>query len=132
MSNKGVSAVIATIIILLIVLALAGTAYVYFSGILEGKTGMTISIQDASCNGTALTVVLANDGTRAVTDQNLQIVVNNMDVTTDFVTASGSSTYTISPQTSEILVDDAGYSVGNEYTLIVTSPSNTVRQVVRC
>ncbi len=50
---KGVSTVIATILMLMITIALAGMAYVYISGVLTGTTGKTIKLLDVTCDLTA-------------------------------------------------------------------------------
>jgi len=46
---KGVSAVIATILMLMIVIALAGMAYMYLIGVFTTRTARTIDITDAGC-----------------------------------------------------------------------------------
>jgi flagellin-like protein len=46
---KGVSAVIATILMLMIVIALAGMAYMYLIGMFTSRTAKTIDITDAGC-----------------------------------------------------------------------------------
>jgi len=63
---KGVSAIIATILMLVITIGLAGTAYVYISGMLTGKTAKTISLLDASCTGSNIVIVISNDGTQNI------------------------------------------------------------------
>lgn len=64
---KGVSAIIATILMLIITIGLAGTAYVYISGVMTTRTAVTLSISDASCTGIAvgdtMSIVTMNDGT---------------------------------------------------------------------
>ncbi|MHA1744117.1 MAG: archaellin/type IV pilin N-terminal domain-containing protein [Candidatus Heimdallarchaeota archaeon] len=66
---KGVSAIIATILMLVITIALAGLAYSYMSGILTSRTAVVLSI-DASatqCSGDTITVFVKNDGTSNAT-----------------------------------------------------------------
>ena len=62
---KGVSAVIATILMLMITIAMAGLAYMYISGIFTSKTGIVIEIDETatSCSGTAITLYVRNTGT---------------------------------------------------------------------
>jgi flagellin-like protein len=63
---KGISAVIATILMLMITIALAGTAYLYITGVFTSRTGVVLSVEQAtSCavsNGN-ITVWIRNDGT---------------------------------------------------------------------
>jgi flagellin-like protein len=69
MNTKGVSAVIATILMLLITIALAGTAYLYITGIFTAKTGVVLSIDGTQsiCTVSAINVVVKNDGTSVAT-----------------------------------------------------------------
>lgn len=70
MNTKGVSAVIATILMLMITIALAGTAYLYITGIFTAKSGVVLSIDtqtacaaSVGATGGNITVVVRNDGT---------------------------------------------------------------------
>jgi len=49
---KGVSTVIATILMLMITIALAGVAYLYISGIMTGTASQQIKILDVTCTQT--------------------------------------------------------------------------------
>ena len=60
---KGVSTVIATILMLMITIALAGMAYTYISGIFSSRTSVVLTIDNTLCNSTAVTVYVRNDGT---------------------------------------------------------------------
>ena len=63
---KGISAVIATILMLVITIALAGTAYFYISGIFTTQT-QGIEVADAFCNSNnQTTFVIRNLGTNPV------------------------------------------------------------------
>jgi flagellin-like protein len=60
---KGVSAVIATILMLMITIALAGTAYMYISGVFTRQTSVVLAISDSECNTTYIKAFVRNDGT---------------------------------------------------------------------
>ena len=60
--RKGISAVIATILMLVIVIAVSGTAYLYISGVLTGRVAETFSVLD-TFNDSA---VIRNDGTAPI------------------------------------------------------------------
>lgn len=81
---KGVSAIIATILMLIITIGLAGTAYMYISGVLTTRTAVTLSVSDAVCSGTAagdtIDVVTVNDGTNTATAGTITITVNGVDL----------------------------------------------------
>lgn len=62
---KGVSAVIATILMLVITIALAGLAYSYMSGILTQQMSVVLKIDGGAtqCSGNTIAVYVKNDGT---------------------------------------------------------------------
>jgi flagellin-like protein len=70
---KGVSAVIATILMLMITIALAGTAYMYISGVFTARTGVVLSISDSLCNTTYIKAFVRNDGTATSGAVNLYV-----------------------------------------------------------
>jgi flagellin-like protein len=72
---KGVSAVIATILMLMITIAMAGVAYMYISGIFTSKTGTIVEIDESatSCAGTSITVYVRNTGTIAFDKSKISI-----------------------------------------------------------
>lgn len=131
MSNKGVSAIIATILLLMITIALAGTAYVYMSGMIGGRTSKTISLLDASCTSNKLNIVLSNDGTSQITiSSDLKFFVNNIESTF----ATSPSATTISPHVTQVFINSTALDTypSGTYTVLVVSPSNAIRQVIYC
>ena len=126
MMNKGISAIIAVVLLLLIAIALAGSVYLYSSGIIGGKTAKTISVSDMYCNVTGyITVVLSNDGTASIADSDLTVLVDNGDRSANY------DFETISPHDVAIVVSTVTESSG-EHTVLITSPSNAIRQVIYC
>lgn len=63
MGNRGISTVIASILMLMIVVGLGGTAYLFISGTFTGKTATTFEVID-EVNGT---VTIRNSGTETIT-----------------------------------------------------------------
>jgi flagellin-like protein len=63
MQMKGISTVVATLLMLIITIALAGLAYSYISGIFTARTAVILTIADATCNATYVTAWVRNDGT---------------------------------------------------------------------
>lgn len=61
--SYGISSIIATILILMIVIALAGSAYFFIGGIFIRRTAQSFSIIDAYEN----TIIIKNDGTANIT-----------------------------------------------------------------
>ena len=82
--RKGISAIIATIILLMITIALSGTAYLYISYMMGSRMTTTIELVDAFCKtGTTynnITVIVRNAGTDTI-DTGLTIVVNGVTAT---------------------------------------------------
>lgn len=122
MKQKGISAIIATILLLLITIALAASVYVYMSGMIGSRISKTISVLDASCSETDITLVISNDGTNEIKDGEVKIFVNNVQVT-------GSPVGAILPH--ETNVTTVTGSPGSN-SVLVLSPSNPVRQTVFC
>jgi flagellin-like protein len=128
---KGISAIIATILLLLITIALAGTAYVFTSGMLSGKTEKSITILSGECsgNGTAgtanITLVVSNDGTEPIQDSELTVVVDNNVVSNNFDFG------TAAPHSTVVATGTSGYTSG-VHNVIVTSPSNHGEIQVYC
>src|SRR2546428_12165642 len=56
--EKGVSTVIATLLMLIITIALAGTTYAYISGVFTSKTNSGFSVSDVYSNS----ITIRNDG----------------------------------------------------------------------
>jgi len=81
---KGVSAVIATILMLMITIALAGTAYLYITGIFGAKTAVVLSIdgQSTTCNVTYINAVVKNDGTGVASNVLIDLTTPGGAVTT--------------------------------------------------
>jgi len=74
---KGISGIIATILLVLIAISLVGVAYVFFSGMIGGRTSKPISIAASDGN----TVVISNDGTEAISSGEIKIFVNGQEAT---------------------------------------------------
>ena len=63
--KKGISTVIATLLMLVITITLAGFAYTYISGVLTSRTAVSLDILEASCVGDPISVTVRNEGTSA-------------------------------------------------------------------
>ena len=63
---KGVSAVIATVLMLVITIALAGTAYLYFTTTLSGTTQGITAIDNYCDGGGNVTITVKNIGTNPI------------------------------------------------------------------
>ncbi len=92
---KGVSAVIATILMLLITIALAGMAYMYISGLVGPRT-RSLALVDAWCSSGEVSALIRNDGASSVTTDEQTFVSVDESCTEPskaLITASNTTTY---------------------------------------
>lgn len=102
---KGISAIIATILMLLITVALAGTAYLFISGTFSRFTSAVLSIdgQLTTCQSQGpINVYVKNDGSSTVSNVVVDITypngVTNSSACTIFSIYAGSSNSTVCPR----------------------------------
>jgi len=73
--RKGISTIIATIILVVITIGLVSTAYLYFSGLIGGMTEGAISLIDAYCVGNDhIIAIVKNEGTADISS--LSCIIN--------------------------------------------------------
>ena len=120
---KGISTIIATILMLIITIALAGTAYMFMSGMLMSRISKTISILGASCNATnGITLVISNDGTDTIKEGELKILNGTINI-------ANFNAISIEPRNSNITSFQGG---PGSNPVRVVSPSNSVEFPVWC
>lgn len=100
--KRGIVSVISTIILLLITIALVGSAYTFLSGYSGGLTAQAIQVRDVFGN----TVVVSNIGTEPVSSDEIALTINGDQGT--FTT-----TQIIQPGQSASLTIASGLSVSN-------------------
>ena len=88
---KGISTIIATILMVVITIGLVSVAYLYLSGLITGATAQNIALLDAYCDATPnnIYVLLKNDGTTSITFDKVAFFVNG---TTTGINVSASCT----------------------------------------
>jgi len=145
---KGVSDIIAEILMLVITIGIVGTAYMYISGMMTSKTAFTISVIDYSCIGTGATrninLVISNDGTTDILNGDVKIYVDNQDRTSDFgayaggVWAAGANcdidSHTIKPILTNPTAAPAWLSAApaGQHSVLVVTASNAQKVSVIC
>lgn len=72
--KKGISTIVASILMLMITIALAGVAYLYISGVFTGRTSAAFEIVSADSS----TISIRNIGTENITQ--LNVFVDNQEV----------------------------------------------------
>ena len=135
---KGISPVIAVVLLVVIVVGLASFAYVYLSSLVVGRTSKVVSLSYAFCKNNNMTLVLKNDGTSEITvtsgSGDLKIFVDGNDDTPYFNdTETNTNTYSISPGHMITLksVKPGSYPSGSHELVLVTR-SNSVTQPIIC
>ena len=128
---KGISAIIATILLLLITIALAGTAYMYVSGMLTGRIQKTITILSATCSqdGKTLTVVLSNDGTADITSDDLDWIVDAGGTPEVSTFSCGGD---IAPHSSAVCTNTTTSDRSGTIKITTVGPSNSVETIIYC
>ncbi|MBU5690118.1 MAG: type IV pilin [Candidatus Aenigmatarchaeota archaeon] len=129
---KGISAVIATLLLLVITIGLAMTVYFYVNNLAGKSTEKVINIETVYCtaSGTSRTisVVFSNVGTSDILDGDIKFILNSGNAQ-NLPLASGTS-YPIQPRNPAV-GQIQGANIGSN-TLVIISPAGTTRQVVVC
>ncbi len=121
--KKGISTIIATILLLIITISLTGTAYMFMTNMLRGQMSKPISIMGASCNSTNdITLVISNDGTDPINEGEINILIGSEN--------KGALNIYIPPKETNVSSDIKGESGSNHVRVI--SPSNSVEITVWC
>jgi flagellin-like protein len=132
MSKKGISEIIATILMLMITIGLAGTAFIYINSFLTGTTQKRISLIDVSCRaGSNVYVIVKN------LDPNVNIGTNELTVLLDKqpVPSSGISWNPTIIQPQNTTIGNFGCTTcaaGTLHTVKVVGPSNSDEKSVAC
>lgn len=122
---KGVSTVIATLLMLIITIALAGLAYTYISGVFTAKTAIILNFDEAltTCSGTTITPYVRNDGTVSITLDKVTISGKKGNGTAITATVCGAATANLGTGVSVQCAAVTGSAGSNQ--LIVTAPAAT-------
>ena len=133
---KGVSTVIATILMLMITIALAGVAYIYISGVMKGTAEKQIKVVDVTCTNNTDTgkaqyiVSIRNlDPRLTITSTELTFFVDGKLISSDAVSMND-----IPPggyaQATVNTTDD--FSIGAGHRVKVVGPANSEEQPAYC
>jgi len=73
--RKGITPIIAIIVLLLITVALAGAAWTYLNTYMSGLTGQSVEVRDYFCtNHDTATIIIANTGTQSISSDDITII----------------------------------------------------------
>ncbi len=133
---KGISAIVATILLLLITIGLATVAYAYFSNLISFRTSKSFQVLSPVCSGGTISLVVSNQGTANITNTagsgDLNIIVDNKLNTTNFVEngVSGDTTYAIAPGQTIALVGNKTVSTGTHQVRVSTASDSQLFTVL--
>jgi flagellin-like protein len=129
---KGVSAVIATILMLMITIALATLAYTYISGTFTGATGIVIELdaQATTCSGTTITVYVRNSGTIA-TDTS-KVTLSGTNSAGDTIAGGTCGNDDLNAGAGAVACDLTLTGTQGNNRVVVSGPQNTVSGTVYC
>jgi len=124
--KKGITPIIAIIILLLITLALAGVAWSFFQGYLFAMTAgsFTIPSGGAYCTGGRITVTILNTGQANITDEDF--IIHRIDGSD-----ASLQDFEIVPGDAHIAIDNSGYSTGY-HTIDLGTGSHVEHPKVYC
>ena len=125
MVSKGISAIIATILLLVITIAMAGLAYVYVSGIFT-RTTTSVSLVDSYCVNGDIHIFIQNQGQTSLSKDSVRIVNIDANCTTD-----PTLTEDLSPGVTVEIVA-TGCERGRQHTYRIISPAGGVPVSVYC
>ena len=124
--RKGISTIIATIMLVVITIGLISTAYLYFSTIVT--VGPVIAIASGFCDSTQnIKITIRNDGTSDLTMSSVTWLKDGTQITpaptcgTGTLIAGNSTTCTIT-----------GNTAGRLYNILAVGPKNQAGGPVKC
>ncbi len=109
--RKGITPIIAIIVLLLITVALAGAAWTYLSGYMTGLTGKSYDIRDAFCvTGDTGVIMLSNTGTLNISVSEISIIdiETGVDAGGVWTKADGTTATTVIPVNGMARWSDSG------------------------
>ena len=132
---KGISAVIATILMLMITIAMAGVAYMYISGIFTRQTGVVVEIDETATtclSNNTIIVYVRNSGTLQTDASKVTLSGTKSDATTWASTACGAAATKINAGAGAVACAGLAAGTTGTNTIVVSGPSNTARGSVYC
>jgi len=128
--SRGISTIIAAILLLIITIGLASSAYLFITRLLYAQTSKTIQVLGADCTNKNITLVVSNQGTDKITSGDLQVHIDNEDRTGKFSALIPLTPHNTTVDTWNPGPDGVTYS--GSVIIRVTSPSNSQTYTIWC
>lgn len=131
---KGISTVLATLLMLIITIALAGVAYAYISGIFQTKATKLINVVDSSCSAnTGFFITVKNlDSFNEIDTSEIIVRVNDTTVTSDNISWDPETISANSGTSIATIKCPVCASAGTAHRIRVIGPSNTEQSTAFC
>ncbi len=132
MARKAVSTVIATLLMLIITIGLAGVAYIYIQGTVTSVGAKQMDIVSADCRaGNSFYVTVRNlDSFTDIATSAILVKVDSVPVTT--ITWSPTTVSKNGGVSVGTITNPAGGTAGTPYKISVTGPSNADQMAAYC
>ncbi len=121
---KGISAIIATLLLLVITMGLSVTAYFYINNLITGRTNKVLSVLDASCVNGQIVLVVTNEGTNSIPASDVKLIVGTQAVNVTF------NPNPLPPRSTAVITYGSG--LRGPQTLTIVTPSGTSKPTVYC
>ena len=128
---KGISVIIATIILVVITIGLVATAYIYISGLITSSTAKNIELVHAFCyknettNKYDMTLIVKNIGTTKISTSNISVFVDGKKQ--EGMSWSPSGDLSVGDSASVVINQTIGY-----HDVSIVGPSNSISVRVQC
>ena len=130
---KGISTIIAAIILVVITIGLIATAYLYFAGIIS--PGAVIALSSGYCDAdNFIQIGIRNDGTSPLPSTGVTIQVDGASTTSD-PTVCGASLAVGATDNCNIstgATPPQAFADGQQHTLSIYGPRNSVEGPITC
>ncbi|HLC58933.1 MAG TPA: archaellin/type IV pilin N-terminal domain-containing protein [archaeon] len=129
---KGISEIIATVLILMIVVGLAGTVFVYLQSSLTGRVAKQVDLIDVSCNTTHVFATAKNFDPKLILTvaSDISVFLNGAPVA---LAPADWTSPTIAAGSSEtVTLTCSSCPQGTSVAVKVVGPSNSVERSVVC
>ena len=130
---KGISDVIAMLLMLVITIGLVGLAYSYISGIFMSRTGVVLNIdtQNSYCDSSKLVIAVRNDGTIASGQVNVEVKdpSSGDTKTTCSIQSVPAGSYSSCPTISR---SSAGITSSGYYRIVASTSGASTSGIIYC
>jgi FlaG/FlaF family flagellin (archaellin) len=129
---KGISDVIAMILMLVVTIGLVGLAYSYISGVFTSRTAVVLSIDvgASSCTSSQIVVAVRNDGTSA--SGPVQLSISKPDGTSACSSITPNPITSINPGVYQTATCTRSGTGSGYYKVVATTSGSSAQGIIYC